>query len=1222
MGAADEVSSLVQLAGGILFGGFALYKLTSQKDDVIDEGYETDESLSYQSSTNYSVTKPKTKPAYEVQKVQNVSVSPVEVEKTHKPSYSQQREHFTPSWMSQKDPQITVQHQEPTKISPSTTSSYTSESKSISSETFEDVVYETPSKKSIHKVEAPKVDFTPSWMSKKEPQVKLEQVQEAITQAPRVALSHVKTYSGKMQCGNASISRVAYGLSDTVFLYPLNSHVHFGNFAVGYQKERALNSFGQVPDVKVMETRAGAGSCVVGSLLGGSKTSVLASSDSLKLMTPSMFQIAANRLPTVFHVAATHVDNNTLAVTDNYAEIMKVRESGFAILGSASAQEIADLAIVAHAAAHKTSTPFLHFFDGTRGLTEIQKIRIPSLHNTAEYIRAEQTSPMATHGLESAATEDRPYVANAVQDAMNELAEPLSTCYKIFQYTGPEHPDAVVVAMGTAASVIEHVVHNSHTVGVINVRLLRPWSAHHFLSAIPKSVRRICVVDQSGAHMNPLFLDVASALHSESAAQLRVLPLLVGAKVVAGATGFDLDMAHAVVSNISSSRPQSNLVVKSDSNNGESRSDASDVIVWSKGSKFAAEASKAIALEVANEPSVNVQYFSSHDPYSETHKSEVRITPGGKGVIEGLAVKTANVVVAPSISLDVVASVSRDGTLIVMDTAQNLELQHVPESVNSLILRNGVTVLTLKEEFEKDCEAAWACVGAAIGLAEPSVHFRITTALRLGGRSLLNRYVENVHSLLEKRPQRSMHSSFANDLSVSSWRSTREVSTPVFGDEHTSTESFVPRFECKIDDDSEEQGSRPVVVPKHQFAWNMIFKDAFEATEAVRPGHHDVHIATITKNQRLTPDDYNRNIFHMEFDISDTPIKYQIGDALGVFGHNDEVEVEKFINDYGLDAEAFVGVPARGRMNKNQVEYVTVRNLLTQHLDLFGRPSKKFYIALAQHAKSRYQYLRLMHIGTDDAESFKLGIHETLTYADLLLQYDTARPTIEALVEMIPEIKARHYSISSSMKVCPRSVHLLVVAVDWETPLRRRRTGQCTRYLNGLRPGQKVTVDIQTSVLRLPPNPKQPIVMAGLGTGMAPFRAFIQERMWQKESGIDVGPCVLYFGARHKAQEWLYGEELEKYEGKGLVKLGLAWSRDQEHKVYIQHKITEDGELLKKYLGEDKGYFYLCGPTWPVPDVRDAIAKGLTPEKVKDGVVDVEVVEELKDDGRYILEVY
>jgi len=159
--------------------------------------------------------------------------------------------------------------------------------------------------------------------------------------------------------------------------------------------------------------------------------------------------------------------------------------------------------------------------------------------------------------------------------------------------------------------------------------------------------------------------------------------------------------------------------------------------------------------------------------------------------------------------------------------------------------------------------------------------------------------------------------------------------------------------------------------------------------------------------------------------------------------------------------------------------------------------------------------------------------------------------------------------------------------------------------------------------MKLPPRDEQPVIMAGLGTGMAPFRAFIEERAHRKSKGIKVGPMILYFGSRHRSMEYLYGEELEAYHREGLLTyLRLAFSRDQAHKIYIQHKMQDDAELLHDFLMKDEGWFYLCGPTWPVPDVRDAIVNsfvssgGMTTGEAADWV------NKLKDLERYILEVY
>lgn len=142
---------------------------------------------------------------------------------------------------------------------------------------------------------------------------------------------------------------------------------------------------------------------------------------------------------------------------------------------------------------------------------------------------------------------------------------------------------------------------------------------------------------------------------------------------------------------------------------------------------------------------------------------------------------------------------------------------------------------------------------------------------------------------------------------------------------------------------------------------------------------------------------------------------------------------------------------------------------------------------------------------------------------------------------------------------------------------------------------------------------------------MAPFRAFIQERAFLKAQGEEVGPMALYFGSRHRSKEYLYGEELEAYNASGLLtNLRLAFSRDQVEKVYIQHKLKGDSETIAKWLLEDKGHFYLCGPTWPAGDVYDAIVSAFTQnENKKLSVEDAQKeLSEMKELGRYVLEVY
>ncbi|KAJ1898772.1 sulfite reductase [NADPH] flavoprotein component [Kickxella alabastrina] len=399
----------------------------------------------------------------------------------------------------------------------------------------------------------------------------------------------------------------------------------------------------------------------------------------------------------------------------------------------------------------------------------------------------------------------------------------------------------------------------------------------------------------------------------------------------------------------------------------------------------------------------------------------------------------------------------------------------------------------------------------------------------------------------------------------------------------------------------------------------LAFPEAFGTQLSARPGERTFNVRVSSK-YRMTPDSYDRNIFHIEFDTRGTDLHYEIGDALGVFGCNDAESVDAFCTAYGLDADAVVTAARDGEQRHTR----SVRGWLTNGLDLFGRPSKGFYTALADFAVDAAEAEKLRWLTTaDGAIEFRDRVADTVTYADLLLEFASARPSFLRLVDLIAPIKPRHYSIASSAKMHPGSVHLCVVAVEWRDSRGHARTGQCTRFLNTLRVGDAVVVSVKPSVMKLPPLDSQPVIMAGLGTGMAPFRAFIEERAVRKMQGADVGSMTLYFGSRHRAMEYLYGEEFEAYHADGLLtNLRLAFSRDQKEKIYIQHRMRQDTEILASQMLVEDGSFYLCGPTWPTGDVKDAMVNAFTTMGgVKPGDAN-KVIEELKESERYILEVY
>lgn len=210
----------------------------------------------------------------------------------------------------------------------------------------------------------------------------------------------------------------------------------------------------------------------------------------------------------------------------------------------------------------------------------------------------------------------------------------------------------------------------------------------------------------------------------------------------------------------------------------------------------------------------------------------------------------------------------------------------------------------------------------------------------------------------------------------------------------------------------------------------------FEQNPALRPEVPErTFLITTTVNRRLTPLEYDRNVFHLEFDTRGTGLKYAIGEALGVHGWNDEQEILDFCSWYGVDPNRLVTIPVPGT-DGARMHTRTVFQALQQQIDLFGKPGKTFYSDLANYAAAQADKYALQFIGSPEGSSTfkKLSEKDTVTFADILRKYETARPGIETLCELIGDIKPRHYSIASAQAVVGDRIDLLVVSVDWVTP--------------------------------------------------------------------------------------------------------------------------------------------------------------------------------------------
>jgi len=313
---------------------------------------------------------------------------------------------------------------------------------------------------------------------------------------------------------------------------------------------------------------------------------------------------------------------------------------------------------------------------------------------------------------------------------------------------------------------------------------------------------------------------------------------------------------------------------------------------------------------------------------------------------------------------------------------------------------------------------------------------------------------------------------------------------------------------------------------------------------------------------------------------------------------------------------------------------LSVQQIFMEIVDVFGRPSKHFYKDLGRFAQDPTEKAKLELIAGDSAEGKQAHtdlVADTATYEDVMRMFPSAHPPLEHILSMIPCIKPRLYSIASSQRFMNDRCELMIVIDDWKTPGGVDRIGTSTDYVNrmatdveGAPAYFQCACSITSGSFNFPPSMMQPMIMAGLGTGLAPFRAFVQERYHFKQLGHEVGPMWLFYGCRYRAKDYCYGEELEEFHADGvLTELRVAFSRDQKEKIYVQTKMNQAALELYNEFDQKEGYFYLCGQAGAVEtDIENAIKSSLMKGGDMSEQQAADFVERMHEDGKYNLELY
>lgn len=1070
------------------------------------------------------------------------------------------------------------------------------------------------------------------------------------------------------------ISQSVYALASTIFSYEtvgvpnlLDSHLQL--WAQHFERQNAV---GVVPPFHRFQPRAGSANALLGYAASnvsstGPHTAVLGA-NALPWMQPTLAKAA--KLPLTLNVSAIDFDVETNSLVSNYTTpLATARSTGIPVVAPADSQSAVELqyiTIFTHFVATLLQGPALHVFDGPEFAKAISKFDdILSVTDVGRlYQQLVSSIPDGDYSLEKA--------VDTAFEVFNKVAD---TNLTPFEYVGHANPETVFVAFGAhQATELAGVISKasvSSPVGLVKVRVPFPFAQEHFVASVPSSARKVVVVSSDAG--STLKADVAASLFlagrfgSVSVEEFVHPANFVWAPIPAlkVISEYEASVDPAVVLASTPVEPPAHVTANT--------SPEGSYLLWARDNSNLVNTASKLALSLSLDDTKKVSLRNKFDTTVAGGILQSQVVSASKSSTVSNSVDAADVVLIEDVSIlnhfDILAT-AKPGAKILLANHKKINnsieqdfVEKLPLDFKRTLARSRSSLTVIDFSLVEDLDAVSDSTRGFSADFLTQVAFWRASLPELGG-FVVNKLLQangNEFELLAAVLDKFV-------ATVDEKRALKDVEIP---EEWIDLEDVVPEAQEEVEEvdekvkeedrngnaKSEKEGEKNVEEPKplpffpnessffpnpriEEFgaeesytkskfdaALKFAFPEAYGVKKDLRPDLPVKNfVVKVQENKRLTPAEYSRNIFHIEFDTTGTGMKYEIGEALGIHGRNNADEVESFLEFYGVDGDSLVEVT-----NKDDISLLEIRSArqaLTENVDFLGKPPKRFYESLAEHATDEKERSALEKLASAaGAEELKKRQEvDFASYVDILEEFQSARPQFGELVKMIAPLKRREYSIASSQKMHPNSVHLLIVVVDWVDSKGRKRFGHCSKYLSDLRIGDELVVSVKPSVMKLPKLPEQPIVMSGLGTGLAPFKAFVEEKIWQQQQGHKIGEIYLYMGSRHKKEEYLYGELWEAYKEAGvLTHIGAAFSRDQPEKIYIQDKIRGSIEELTDAIVKKEGSFYLCGPTWPVPDItaclEDIVQNGARREgkEIKDVA---KVVEDMKEDGRYILEVY